>query len=428
MFKLNKLRASQESSAAPSPSLSSLASPNTASPAPPRHAHSLSLAPPAQFVHSGPYHPAAAFNPFGPGAVLGGDALSERALGFGLGANGNGRDESAMSDPGAPTDQSLAPPPPPARADSRPDFARGFGLDAPMEEEEPPEDEEAREEMPEEADDDEDVRRGFGFGIEGVPHQFALEEEKPHRGFGFEFESVDAEEEEEEDGVADASRAVAVGDADDLETDMELDDAEGGTIAAASRMHSRHMSRLSAALSLRSVGGTQGVLVERREDDGEGEHDEDAVGEWTGSEDLRTAESSADEVRGARRGTGMRQLTIARTRMAQPRARSMNGRTRPTRSARGRSARSVGAGRSASRAACHTFRTRRRSTRPCSTRATTQATTSTSRIRAIIRATTSTSRIHATIRATPRARRTTTMSCRIRLRRAMARAICMRGR
>ena len=43
-----------------------------------------------------------------------------------------------QSDPGAPTDQSLAPPAMPACADSRPDFMRGFGLDVPKETEEDP--------------------------------------------------------------------------------------------------------------------------------------------------------------------------------------------------------------------------------------------------------------------------------------------------
>jgi hypothetical protein len=46
------------------------------------------------------------------------------------------RSPDTRSDPGAPADQSLAPPAMPVRADSRPDFVRRFGLDVPQETEE----------------------------------------------------------------------------------------------------------------------------------------------------------------------------------------------------------------------------------------------------------------------------------------------------
>lgn len=168
--------------------------------------------------------------------------------------------QDTLSDPGAPTDSSLAPPPLPQRADSRPDFVRGFGIEIP-EEEEPPED------------------------------------------------------------VVEASHVVQL--AEDQSVDMELDEDEtqegSVTTAAHSRLHSRHVSRLSAALSLLSVGGQVDVEEpERRDMDQVPLHqvplrhganapevddlDGDAVGEWTGSEDMRTgAESEEDEVRNTNR-------------------------------------------------------------------------------------------------------------------------------
>src|SRR5260370_8580665 len=96
---------------------------------------------------------------------------------------------------------------------------------------------------------------------------------------------------------------VAVTGADDS-FDMELDevDAEVGSIttAAQSRVHSRHVSRLSATLSLLSAGGH----VSDKERDavrnvqGEGDLEDDAVGEWTGSEDRRTgAETTENQAR-----------------------------------------------------------------------------------------------------------------------------------
>lgn len=84
----------------------------------------------------------------------------------------------------------------------------------------------------------------------------------------------------------------------------ENEDRDGSTTAPQSRVHSRHVSRLSAALSLREVGGLAGALMRiPRSPDGEVEVDnldeDDAVEEWTGSEaELRgDGESSADEVR-----------------------------------------------------------------------------------------------------------------------------------
>ncbi|KAI0258867.1 hypothetical protein BC834DRAFT_974761 [Gloeopeniophorella convolvens] len=68
------------------------------------------------------------FNPFGPGATLGSDAI---------------REPDARSDPGARTDQSLAPPATPARAHGYPDFVRRFGLDVSEEADKDEEDQQA---------------------------------------------------------------------------------------------------------------------------------------------------------------------------------------------------------------------------------------------------------------------------------------------
>lgn len=129
---------------------------------------------------------------------------------------------------------------PSSRTDSRPDFSRGFGLDIPEEEEE-------------EADDE-------GAG----------EQEQP----------------EEEDSFI-------------TNTDEDIED--GLTTAAQSRMHSRHVSRLSAALSLRSVGGVSGELGRSAAENAVAlnETDAEAVDEWTGSEvePPMAGEISDDEVR-----------------------------------------------------------------------------------------------------------------------------------
>jgi hypothetical protein len=183
------------------------------------------------------------FNPLAPGAV---------------------RSPDARSDPGASTDQSLAPIAMPVRADSRPDFVRGFGLDITEEAEE---------------EEEEQVEQGDGCLLEGH---------------------------EEEQAVADASH-IALAGADDT-IDMELDvdemDAEVGSITTAvqTRVHSRHVSRLSAALSLLSVnehrGDSESESEQERQGEGEGDPEDDAIGEWTGSEDLRTGtETAEDEVR-----------------------------------------------------------------------------------------------------------------------------------
>ena len=188
------------------------------------------------------YNPAAAFNPFGPSATLGSDQIFTRSSpGLPVAGNIEGTPLHAPQGRVLARVTSLAPPAPLSRPESRPDFSRGFGLDTTAEEEEPPEDE------------------------------------------------VQAQEEAE----------ITI-DATDAVEDDPL--ADGTTTVAQSRIHSRHVSKLSAALSLRSVGRvSEGVPIDNSSvqpeavQEGEPEvFDADAVEEWTGSEDMK--ETSDDEV------------------------------------------------------------------------------------------------------------------------------------
>jgi hypothetical protein len=247
-FKLNKLQQSQVSSS--SNSLS-------ASPQPPhlmpdnllaprfqnRHGHSMSLAQPLSLSSSALYNPAASFNPFGPNAVLGSDQIQPVS-------------PSPLSAPheNIHAPQGRVPTTIPSLAhsgcspnpDSRPNFNLGFGLDIPEEEE------------PQEEPNHNKIAPG-------------------------DREEGDIEYNQEEN----------------LE---EVEDHDGLTPLAQSRSHSRHVSRLSAALSLRSVGGSRSdIVLKEREIRSPAAHsdrgDEDAVGEWTGSEDARVGyETSEDEV------------------------------------------------------------------------------------------------------------------------------------
>ncbi|KAI0770961.1 hypothetical protein BD413DRAFT_554018 [Trametes elegans] len=263
-FKLNKLQQSQNASAsnssATSPQPPALSpSPNSLPPRlQNRHGHSLSLAQPPS--HQGSSLSPGAFNPFGPSATLGSDQVLPRF---------SPAPESAPSETiHAPQGRvpanlaSLAPPLSQSRPESRPNFLRGFGVEIP-EEEEPEEEEPVHLEAHEAQDDDAEVA-----------------------------DSV----------TADVSVVSADG------TDLELEQ-DGSSTVAQSRLHSRHVSKLSAALSLRSVGGMMednGTIMEHevvpvRSPTGELDvedldADQEAVGEWTGSEDLRTgAETSDDE-------------------------------------------------------------------------------------------------------------------------------------
>jgi hypothetical protein len=140
---------------------------------------------------------------------------------------------------------------PGSRPLSRPDFTRGFGLDIP-EEEEPP-------------------------------------------------EEVDAANEQGADRGSDMDLAEAEA---PLEVEAEAEgrfETEDEGVAMLNRIHSRHVSRLSAALSLRSVGGQQDPLPDvgsptmnpMFDDLDLTEKEMDGVAEWTGSEDPK---GGSDEV------------------------------------------------------------------------------------------------------------------------------------
>ncbi|CAL1697291.1 unnamed protein product [Somion occarium] len=265
-FKLNKLQQSQNNStltslsSSPQPPIHLTPSPGSSTGLPPRfqgrHGHSMSLAQPPSF-QSPVYNPTVGFNPFGPNATLGSEQIQTRV------SPGPRPDTIHAPQGRVPTSvSSLAPPPVLSRPESRPDFTRGFGLDTTEEEEEPPE--------------------------EPVPVEVNSQEEQP----------TDADGNREDN--------------DDFETERD-----GMSTVAQSRIHSRHVSKLSAALSLRSVGRndsptTLGMQEQNTEPEvyhlppsrspaGEFHLDEsdpgdDAIGEWTGSEDLRTgAETSEDE-------------------------------------------------------------------------------------------------------------------------------------
>jgi len=144
-----------------------------------------------------------------------------------------------------------------SRPASRPDFIRGFGLDIPEEEEE-----------------------------DACEHD--AEDHLAHDNAGVSQESMDLDEVEERD--------------------EELLALEGTVTAYQSRLHSRHVSKLSAALSIRSAGALGDDAFDRDEDvgpsvnvvdrvEGAGQEDmdlEDVIGEWTGSEDVYPDETSEE--------------------------------------------------------------------------------------------------------------------------------------
>lgn len=130
------------------------------------------------------------------------------------------------------------------------------------------------------------------------------------RGFGLD---IPEEEEEEEATVEeDTQGQVPQGGATqldaDISQDMELDESvedreellplDGTATASQSRFHSRHVSKLSATLSIRSAGALEedafdvededaAVIVDPGYKTGQEDMDlEDVVGEWTGSEDV----------------------------------------------------------------------------------------------------------------------------------------------
>lgn len=242
-FKLNKLQQSQAASSlislshSPQPLFNLSPSPHQLPPRfQNRHGHSLSLAHPP--LHENLYIPSAAFNPFGPNAVLGSDSIETNfsTEPFPAPIEGIHAPQGRV-----PVSVPSLIPSGISRGSSRPDFVRGFGLDIP-EEEEPPE-----EELPADTDDN------AAIDMEGPDGQ---------------------------------------------------DSGRDATTVALSRLHSRHVSRLSAALSLRSVGGiTEGAMSEVKlvpirspaGDSGIDDLDKEAVGEWTGSEDMHVDKEQSDD-------------------------------------------------------------------------------------------------------------------------------------
>ncbi|KAJ7630423.1 hypothetical protein FB45DRAFT_1150649 [Roridomyces roridus] len=244
-FKLNKLQQSQTASSLGNSLSTSPQPPFGLSPSPHhqppprfltnRHGYSMSLTQPPTF-HSPSAAPASAFggptqNPFGPHAFLGSDQRSESESEAEPIHAPQGRVPVSMQSLTA--SHSLGRP---SSRDSRPDFARGFGLDVTEEE------------------DETEAEETDAFGTNDGDH-------------------ADGEDSDEEgDGVKTAR-------------------------------HSRHVSRLSAALSLRSVGGIVGANLngQERVDPAPGDLsqdmdlDQEAVAEWTGSEDQFGQETSEDE-------------------------------------------------------------------------------------------------------------------------------------
>ena len=137
------------------------------------------------------------------------------------------------------------------------------------------------------------------------------------RGFGLETPLESEEEDEPKDElekVDDQNNDVQEMDLEERYTDEVVEVEDDSTTAPHSRLHSRHVSRISAALSFRSVGGNittqfQNPSEETEERNVFQEHEEvpqhareqtaldDEVDEWTGSEDIYLGiDTSDDEV------------------------------------------------------------------------------------------------------------------------------------
>ncbi|KAH6917642.1 hypothetical protein BKA70DRAFT_1368012 [Coprinopsis sp. MPI-PUGE-AT-0042] len=250
LFKLNKLQASQQSSVnnslAPSPQLPN--QPFGLSPSPNQRRPS-----PGNLFHPRHGHTMSLAQPpsFGSYDPI---ASSFNPFASSNGSMDSDRPKSAVSEGGLRPSQPDLGSSPILRLDSRPDFIRGFGLEIPEEEE------------PEEGDN------------------VSVGSDHTDGNAGDTEEDVAGVEEEE---------------------DMEL---EGVPTASHSRLHSRrtsrHVSRVSAALSLRSIGGNHGAIEPHPEGYVPPEREvpsdyEDvaAVQEWTGSEEegYNAADTSDDE-------------------------------------------------------------------------------------------------------------------------------------
>jgi hypothetical protein len=261
MFKLNKLHQHQ---AQLSPSLTGSArlsvspGPLPKSPSPnhllgPRfnppggnHRHSMSLANPT--YNPPTYNPSGAFNPFGPSAVLGSDQIISPSL-----STGSGR-VLPEEQPAEGSSQLHAPRGIPGRLGNnlgRQDFIRGFGLD-----------------ITEETEEELELEEAENTSQAGNSEYGAVSE-------------VAAVLQEELDAIP------------------ELDETPS---KPGSRRHSRHASRVSAALSLRSLGrggkSDSGIAEEEEtpdnivdgaarawESEGGLRDGDDATNEWTASDD-----------------------------------------------------------------------------------------------------------------------------------------------
>ena len=139
------------------------------------------------------------------------------------------------------------------------------------------------------------------------------------RGFGLETPLESEEETEPKDELEEVdnqNNSVQEMDLEERYMDdvVEVEVEDDSTTAPDSRLHSRHVSRISAALSLRSVGGNLTTQFQNPSEEAEEqniiqEHEEvpqhareqteldDEVDEWTGSEDIYLGiDTSDDEV------------------------------------------------------------------------------------------------------------------------------------
>ncbi|KAG9056073.1 hypothetical protein FS842_000363 [Serendipita sp. 407] len=246
MFKLNKLQQHQSQVLSPNMTGSNLSvspgprqnsgspSPNHLLGLPPRfgqmpggHRHAMSLANPTAMAA---YNPAGAFNPFGPNATLGSDQIISPARSAGR----------------LPEDRSITPEESPLHAPrgipgrlgstlNKPDFIRGFGLDIA---------EETEEELEE---------AGSQAGISDI-------------------------------AASDLAAAIQ----EELDAIPEVDEIPS---QPNSRLHSRHQSRISAALSLRSLGrggkSDSGIIEEEADKDVVGD---DALRAWESEGAARSPE------------------------------------------------------------------------------------------------------------------------------------------
>ncbi|KZW02096.1 hypothetical protein EXIGLDRAFT_760312 [Exidia glandulosa HHB12029] len=268
LFKLNKLQQQQNASAGASQTGTPSPQPPSISPQPymarlqNRHGQSMSMAQPGYFgLPPIPGYESGPFNPFGPNSVLPPDQTFKP-----LSPIPPESGPTLHAPQGVVPSQAALLLPQSGRtsvASSRPDFARGFGLDIPEE-------------------DEEEAPDAPQFTLNAFAPPFVI---PTHRANP---QPLDTDQDQDADGEQEAD-------------DDERDDA---TVPARSRIHSRHQSKLSAALSLRSVGGvrSEGDVADLQKDSSGNvsgdrsfrserimETADEAVAEWTGSEDLRSA-------------------------------------------------------------------------------------------------------------------------------------------